>query len=235
MADLWVSHLGVVPYREAFDLQRRLRDRRAAGDLPDLLLVLEHLPVYTKGKRSDPADLPMGEDWYRAQGIDVCETDRGGRVTYHGPGQLVAYPIMAVDRVADFVHAMERAMVAALADEGLDAEPRDTPFTGVWVGGRKIGSIGVRVRDGVSMHGLAVNVDNDLQPFEWIVPCGIDHVRMTSVSRETGRSRSLPCFRKRMAYRFAEAFGRRQRLVSARRLVEGRVQRDAPVPAGVAS
>jgi lipoate-protein ligase B len=121
--------------------------------------------------------------------------------------------------VAEFVHAMEGAMVAALADEGLDAEPRDTPFTGVWVGDRKIGSIGVRVRDGVSMHGLAVNVDNDLQPFEWIVPCGIDHVRMTSVSRETGRVRSLPCFRKRMAYRFAEAFGRRQRLVSLPRLL----------------
>jgi lipoate-protein ligase B len=185
-----------------------------------VLLVLEHPPVYTKGKRTEPGDLPMGDDWYRLQGIEVCETDRGGRVTYHGPGQLVAYPIMAVERVADFVHAMEGAMVSALADEGVAAEPRDTPFTGVWVGDRKIGSIGVRVRDGVSMHGLAINVDNDLQPFEWIVPCGIDHVRMTSVSSETGRARSLPCFRKRLAYRFAEAFGRRQRLVSGRRLLE---------------
>jgi lipoate-protein ligase B len=220
MAELWVAHLGAVPYREAFELQRRLRDRRAAGELEDLLLVLEHPPVYTKGKRSEPADLPMGEDWYRAQGIDVCETDRGGRVTYHGPGQLVAYPIMAVERVADFVHAMEAAMISALADEGIAAAARDTPFTGVWAGDRKIGSIGVRVREGVSMHGLAVNVDNDLQPFEWIVPCGIDHVRVTSVSRETGRANSLPCFRKRMAYRFAEAFGRRQRLVSLGRLLE---------------
>jgi lipoate-protein ligase B len=185
-----------------------------------VLLVLEHPPVYTKGKRTEPGDLPMGEDWYRLQGIDVCETDRGGRVTYHGPGQLVAYPIMAVERVADFVHAMEGAMVSALADEGVAAEPRDTPFTGVWVGDRKIGSIGVRVRDGVSTHGLAINVDNDLQPFEWIVPCGIDHVRMTSVSNETGRAQSLPCFRKRLAYRFAEAYGRRQRLVSAGRLAQ---------------
>jgi lipoate-protein ligase B len=220
VAELWVAHLGVLPYQDGFELQRRLRERRAAGDLPDLLLVLEHTPVYTKGKRTEPGDLPMGEDWYRAQGIEVCETDRGGRVTYHGPGQLVAYPIMTVDRVADFVHAMERAMVAALADEGVAAEPRDTPFTGVWAGDRKIGSIGVRVREGVSMHGLAVNVDNDLQPFEWIVPCGIDHVRMTSVSRETGKPDSLACFRKRMAYRFAEAFGRRQRLVSIGRLME---------------
>jgi lipoate-protein ligase B len=220
VAELWVAHLGAVPYREAFELQRLLRDRRAAEELPDVLLVLEHPPVYTKGKRTEPGDLPMGEDWYRAQGIDVCDTDRGGRVTYHGPGQLVAYPIMAVERVADFVHSMEDAMVAALADEGVVAEARDTPFTGVWAGDRKIGSIGVRVREGVSMHGLAVNVDNDLQPFDWIVPCGIDHVRMTSVSRETGRAGSLPCFRKRMAYRFADAFGRRQRLVSLRRLLE---------------
>jgi lipoate-protein ligase B len=220
VAELWVAHLRELPYGEAHELQRRLRDRRAAGELPDLLLVLEHPPVYTKGKRTEAGDLPMGEDWYRLQGIEVCDTDRGGRVTYHGPGQLVAYPIMAVERVADFVHAMEDAMVAALADEGLTADPRDTPLTGVWVGERKIGSIGVRVRDGVSMHGLAVNVDNDLQPFEWIVPCGIDHVRMTSVSRETGRAPSLPCFRRRMAYRFAEAFGRRQRLVSPRRLLE---------------
>jgi lipoyl(octanoyl) transferase len=197
-----------------------------------MLLVLEHPPVYTKGKRSEPGDLPMGEDWYRAQGIEVCDTDRGGRVTYHGPGQLVAYPIMTVERVADFVHSMEDAMVAALADEGVAAEPRDTPFTGVWAGDGKIGSIGVRVREGVSMHGLAVNVDNDLQPFEWIVPCGIDHVRMTSVSRETGRAGSLPCFRKRMAYRFAEAFGRRQRLVSLGRLHE-REEAGSRAPAGV--
>jgi lipoate-protein ligase B len=234
VAELRVAHLGEVPYEEAFELQRHLRDRRAAGALPDVLLVLEHPPVYTKGKRTERGDLPMGEDWYRAQGIDVCDTDRGGRVTYHGPGQLVAYPIMAVERVADFVHAMEDAMVAALADEGVVAEPRDTPFTGVWAGDRKIGSIGVRVREGVSMHGLAVNVDNDLQPFEWIVPCGIDHVRMTSVSRETRRAGSLPCFRKRMAYRFAEAFGRRQRLVSLERLLE-REAAGERVPAGISA
>jgi lipoate-protein ligase B len=220
VAELWVAQLGTVPYRDGIALQERLRSRRQAGEVPDLLLVLEHPPVYTKGKRTEPGDLPMGEDWYGAQGIEVCETDRGGRVTYHGPGQLVAYPIMAVERVADFVHTMERAIVAALDDEGIAADVRDTPFTGVWSGDAKIASIGVRVSGGVTTHGLAVNVDNDLQPFEWIVPCGIDHVRMTSVCKETGRGRSLPCFRKRMAWRFAEAFGMRQRIVSSRRLVE---------------
>jgi lipoate-protein ligase B len=220
VAELWVTQLGAVPYRDGVTLQETLRARRQAGELPDLLLVLEHPPVYTKGRRTEPADLPMGEDWYRAQGIDVCDTDRGGRVTYHGPGQLVAYPIMAVDRVADFVHTMERAMVAALADEGIAAEPRGTPFTGVWVGASKVGAIGVRVSAGVSTHGLAVNVDNDLQPFDWIVPCGIDHARMTSVSKETGRHPSLPCFRKRLAWQFAEAFGMRQRIVSPRRVLD---------------
>jgi lipoate-protein ligase B len=217
--DLWVAQLGTIPYREGVELQEALRGRRHAEEIPDALLVLEHPPVYTKGKRTTPADLPMEEDWYRARGIDVCETDRGGRVTYHGPGQLVAYPIMAIERVADFVHTMEAAIVAALADEGIDAHVRDTPFTGVWAGDSKIASIGVRVTAGVTTHGLAVNVDNDLQPFEWIVPCGIDHVRMTSVSLETGRARSLPCFRRHMAHRFAEAFGYRQRLVSERRLL----------------
>jgi lipoyl(octanoyl) transferase len=220
VAELWVAQLGTIPYREGVALQDTLRARRQAGELPDLLLVLEHEPVYTKGKRTEPGDLPMGEDWYRGQGIDVCDTDRGGRVTYHGPGQLVAYPIMEVERVADFVHAMERAIVAALADEGIGAEARDTPFTGVWVVDSKIASIGVRVSGGVTTHGLAVNVDNDLQPFEWIVPCGIDHVRVTSVSRETACAPSLPCFRKRMAWRFAEAFDKRQRLVSPRRILE---------------
>jgi lipoate-protein ligase B len=223
MQELWVSQLGSVPYAEAFELQRALRDRRAAGDLPDLLLVLEHPPVYTRGRRTEPGDLPMSEDWYRERGIEVEDTDRGGRVTYHGPGQLVAYPIMAVERIADFVHTMEAAIVTALADEGVAAEPRPVPFTGVWAGDAKIASIGVRVREGVSMHGLAVNVDNDLQPFDWIVPCGIDHVQVTSLSRETGRTPSLPCFRKRLAYRFSEAFERRQRLVSPGRLVEREV------------
>ena len=220
MAELWVAQLGTVPYEDGIRLQETLRERRQAGGVPDVLLVLEHPPVYTKGRRTEAADLPMGEDWYRARGIDVRDTDRGGRVTYHGPGQLVAYPIMAVDRVADFVHTMEGAIVAALADEGIAAEVRETPLTGVWAGDAKIASIGVRLSGGVTTHGLAVNVDNDLAPFEWIVPCGIDHVRMTSVSKETGRAGLLPCFRKRMAWRFAEAFGMRQRIVSPRRIIE---------------
>jgi lipoyl(octanoyl) transferase len=219
MAELWVAHLGTVPYDEGVAIQEGVRARRQSDEVPDALLLLEHPPVYTKGRRTEPADLPMGEDWYRLQGIEVRDSDRGGRVTYHGPGQLVGYPIVAVRDVPGYVRTMERAIVAALADEGIEAEVRPE-LTGVWAGDAKIGSIGVHVSRGVTTHGFAINVDNDLQPFEWIVPCGIDHVRMTSVCRETGRAGGLRCFRRRMAHRFAEAFGLRQRLVSQRRLLE---------------
>ena len=167
-----------------------------------MLLLLEHPPVYTKGRRTEPSDLPMGEDWYLSQGIEVADSDRGGRVTYHGPGQLVGYPIMRVREVPAYVHTMETAMIAALADEGIEAEVREG-LTGVWAGESKIGSIGVHVSRGVTTHGFAVNVDNDLQPFEWIVPCGIDGVRMTSVSRRPAAPARMPCFRKRVAWRFA--------------------------------
>jgi len=214
-----VVNLGMVPYRDALALQVELRDARQADVIPDVLLLLEHHPVLTRGRRTDAADLPMGESWYRSQGIDVADSDRGGRVTYHGPGQLVGYPIMRVREVHAYVHTMESAIVRALADEGIEAEVRDG-LTGVWAGEAKIGSIGVHVSRGVTTHGFAVNVDGDLQPFEWIRPCGLDHVRMTSVLKETGRTGSMPCFRKRAAWRFAQAFGRRQRLVSEARLRE---------------
>jgi lipoyl(octanoyl) transferase len=217
--ELWVAQLGTLPYREGVALQEQIRARRQAGEIPDSLLLLEHPPVYTKGRRSEPADLPMGEDWYGLQGIEVEDSDRGGRVTYHGPGQLVGYPIMAARDVPIYIETMESALIAALHAEGIEARIRDG-LTGVWAGDGKIGSIGVHVSRGVTTHGFAVNVDNDLQPFEWIVPCGIEHVRMTSVCKETGRTDHLSCFRKRMAHAFAEAFGRRQRLVSPQRLTE---------------
>ena len=228
MAELWVAQLGTVPYRDGVAQQETLRERRQAGAIPDLLLVLEHPPVYTKGRRTEPGDLPMGEDWYRAQGIDVADTDRGGRVTYHGPGQLVAYPIMRIGDVVEYLRVMERGIIAALGDEQVDAQIRDG-LTGVWVDDRKIGSIGVHVQRGVTTHGWAINVDNDLQPFEWIVPCGIDNVRMTSLYKETGRTGGMGCFRKRVAWRFAEAYGLRQRIVSVDRLRE-----PAPVASVVA-
>jgi lipoate-protein ligase B len=218
VAELWVANLGRLPYAEGVALQDRIRTARQTGAIPDCLLLLEHDPVYTKGRRSERADLPMGDDWYRAQGIEVAETTRGGRVTYHGPGQLVGYPIMAIDDVIAYVRTLERAVIAALAEEDVEAEVRDG-LTGIWVGDRKIGSIGVHVSRGVTMHGFAVNVDCDLQPFEWIVPCGIEGVRMTSLYVESGRTGAMSCFRKRVAYRMASAFGLRQRIVTPERLL----------------
>jgi lipoyl(octanoyl) transferase len=222
--ELWVCQLGQVEYREGVALQEELRARVQAGELPGLLLCLEHPPVYTLGRRSEPGDLPMGEAWYRSQGIDVVQTDRGGKLTYHGPGQLVGYPIMPIADVVGYLRRMEDAIVAALAEEGIAAGPREG-LTGVWVEDRKIASIGVHVARGVTTHGFAVNVDNDLQPFEWVVACGLPGVRMTSVCAETGRGDHLERFRERMAFRFAEAFGLRRRIVTTERLRGSR-----PVP-----
>jgi lipoyl(octanoyl) transferase len=213
---LWFCHLGVVEYRQADALQERIRAARQADAIPDTLLLLEHNPVCTRGRRSAPGELGMGEDWYRLQGIDVVDTDRGGFVTYHGPGQLVGYPIMRVSDVREFVATMQRAIIAALGDEGITARDRcaeGVAYTGVWVGERKIASIGVHMSRGVTKHGFAVNVDNDLQPFEFIVPCRLDGVRMTSVTAETRVGGHLPAFRERMAQRFADAFGRTGRAV----------------------
>jgi lipoyl(octanoyl) transferase len=229
VSEIWVCNLGVVEYREALALQQRLRTARQEEAIPDVLLLLEHWPVYTRGRRSAAGELPMGEDWYLAQGIEIVQTDRGGKVTYHGPGQLVGYPILRTDDVVGYVRTLEDALVGALAEEGVVARARaeeGPAYTGVWVEDRKIASIGVHLSRGVSTHGFAVNVENDLQPFGWIVPCGLDGVRMTSLIKETRRMAGcLKCFRRRTAWHVAEALGHRQRLVSRARLEAAAVPR----------
>lgn len=229
--EMWVCHLGLVPYERGVAMQERVRARRQAGEIADTLLLLEHPPTYTRGRRAGAEELPFPEDFYRGRGIAVHDTDRGGRVTYHGPGQLVGYPIMATEDVVAHVRTMERAIVAALGQVGVAAHARaqDGPdYTGVWVGGRagaaerKIASIGVHVSRGVTTHGFAVNVDNDLEPFTWVVACGLPGVAMTSLARESrGECESLACFRRRTAHSFCQAHGRRQRLVSPGRLGVG--------------
>jgi lipoyl(octanoyl) transferase len=223
--ELWVAQLGEVGYEEALALQEDARAARQAGRIPDVMLLLEHPRVYTRGRRSAPGELSMGEDFYRAQGIGIVEVNRGGKITYHGPGQLVGYPIVAVDDVVEYVRTLERALVAALAQEGVSSRARveDGPdYTGVWVQERKIASIGVHVARGVTTHGFAVNVDNDLEPFSWVLACGLDGVSMTSLAAEKPGHRPgaplMDCFRKRTAFAVAQALGRRQRLVSRARL-----------------
>ena len=228
MREVLTARLGLVPYEEARDLQKRIEAARHAGEIPDVLLLLEHPPVYTKGRRTDPRELGMGEDWYRMQGIDVQESDRGGRVTYHGPGQLVGYPIVSLkpygDDVQAYVRRLERLMIDSLAPYGIEAEVIDG-LTGVWVGGRppegrKIGSIGVHVSRGVTTHGFAVNVNNDLQPFEWVVPCGIENVRMTSLTRELRAEQDMDAYMDLVSTLFGEIFERRPVAIEPTALAE---------------
>jgi lipoyl(octanoyl) transferase len=209
VAELLVRELGTIPYLDALEIQERVRAQVQAGEQPDTLLLLEHPPVYTLGRRSAPGDLAMGEDWYRAQGFDVVTTDRGGKLTYHGPGQLVGYPIVHVDDVLAYVRSLERALAAALHDVGIEPRLRTDEgpdYTGVWVGERKIASIGVHVAKGVTTHGFAVNVDNDLRPFGLVVACGLPDVQMTSI-REEGSAATLPEVSERAVTRLAEELG----------------------------
>ena len=217
-AELLVVRCGLVSYDEGLVAQRWLSDARQDGSIPDVLLLLEHPPVYTRGRRSSPEELPMATEWYGLQGIEVRDTDRGGQVTYHGPGQLVAYPIVSLapygGDVLAYVRKLERAMIAAIGDFGIEAGPIEGE-TGVWVHGdgrpRKIGSIGLHISRGVTTHGLAVNVNNDLQPFEWVIPCGIDDCAVTSVSRELGAEQDFDAFATAITNRYCETFDREPR------------------------
>jgi len=191
---LEVLHLGRVPYGEALALQRTLAERRIAGDIDrDVLLLLEHPPVITLGRTAQGTHLLAARDALAARGVEVCEVERGGDVTYHGPGQLVGYPILDLSRYRQDLHwylrQLEEALIVALAELGIPAERRQG-LTGVWTHGRKIASIGVHVRRWVTWHGFALNVSTDLAAFDLIVPCGISGVEMTSIARETGSGES---------------------------------------------
>jgi lipoyl(octanoyl) transferase len=204
---------GLVPYTIAFGVQKRLEDARQAGEIPDVLLLLEHPPVYTRGRRFTPDELPMGVEWYQAQGIEVVDTDRGGRVTYHGPGQLVGYPVVSLrpygDDVHEYIRRMEQVIMDSLARHGVEAGPIGG-LTGVWTREpRKIASIGVHVNRGVTTHGFAINVNNDLQPFEWIVPCGIDDCRMSSLARESRHEQDMEELEDTVCREFGRVYGRR--------------------------
>lgn len=249
MPELLVASCGQVPYDAARRAQKRLERARHRGEIPDVLLLLEHPPVYTRGRRADPSELPMGVDWYRERGIEVTDTDRGGRVTYHGPGQLVAYPIVSLrpyrDDVAGYIGRMERAIVSALDDSGVPAQVI-AGLTGVWTRGerppggtaRKIASIGIHVNRSIATHGLAVNVGNDLEPFEWIVPCGIEAVRMTSLREELGEAQDIGAFAATLAARFGEAYERQPVEIPVAELTArvdgvGALVGTAPAPVGL--
>jgi lipoyl(octanoyl) transferase len=224
--ELWVCELGLVPYREAIATQELVAARRRADELPDTLLLLEHPPVYTRGRRADGAELLRADSFYDARGVEVIDTDRGGRITYHGPGQLVGYPIMRVADVVAYLRSLEAAIIAALAREGVRARSRSSEgpdFTGVWVQQRKIASIGVHVSHSVSTHGFAINVDNELEPFSFITACGLAGVEMTSLERELPRGSELDTrrFLAAVVKQFCATFERRPRVVAPSELTAG--------------
>jgi lipoyl(octanoyl) transferase len=189
----YLLELGQVPYQEAWDLQRALAGAVSQGAIPDTVILLEHPPVVTLGRRTDAGELHVPE----GAEVDVVETDRGGKSTYHGPGQLVAYPILDLERhgkdVKKYVRDLEEALIRTLAPLGIEATRLDG-LTGVWLQRppRKLASIGVHISRWVTTHGYALNVDLDPAPFtEWITACGLEDAAFTTIARELGRPVSV--------------------------------------------
>ncbi|HET8836352.1 MAG TPA: lipoyl(octanoyl) transferase LipB [Gemmatimonadales bacterium] len=187
---LRVADLGPRPYEEVLELQRRLcRERMAGEQQDDLLLLVEHEPVVTLGRGTRPSSVRLTPGDFAARGVTLVEVERGGDATFHGPGQVVGYPVLDLREHREDLHwylrQLEGVLIAALAELGVPAE-RNPGLTGVWTRGRKIASIGIHVKQWVTFHGFALNVTTDLRGFDLIVPCGIDGVLMTSVAAELG-------------------------------------------------
>lgn len=188
---LQVRDLGRMSYRQAWDVQLETHAAVAAGELPPTLLLVEHPPVITFGRKGGREHLLADESFLRAQGFDLFDIERGGDVTYHGPGQLVGYPILRVGRrVRDYLRSLEAVMVRVLQHFGVEGEG-SPGYAGVWVGDRKVVAIGVAIKRDVSFHGFAMNVHTDLKHFEYIVPCGISDKGVTSLSELLGRAVGL--------------------------------------------
>jgi lipoyl(octanoyl) transferase len=209
--ELWTVPLGRVPYAEALELQRSIaRDRISGAISQDVLLLMEHPPVITLGRSSKGKNLTASPEFLESRGVELFEVERGGDVTFHGPGQLVGYPIIDLKRHRQDLHwylrSIEQALINALADYGIPGD-RNTSYTGVWTRGKKIASIGVHARDWVTWHGFALNVTTELSYFNLIVPCGIDGVVMTSIARELGVEKiSARDVTDRVTAKFADAF-----------------------------
>jgi lipoate-protein ligase B len=218
MQDLCIAKsLGLVPYQEAWDLQVSIHTQVAEGNSPNSLLLLEHPHVYTLGRRGQTSDILADASLLQELRAEVHHVDRGGEVTYHGPGQLVGYPIVNLRQwrggPLKFVQALELTLISALAEYGIMAESEDRP-TGVWVGNAKIAAIGVRVSQGVSMHGFALNVSPDLSYFKHIVPCGLPDADVTSMAQQSDYAPEVGDVAELVTRCFGEAFGMRMELTN---------------------
>ena len=202
---------GLLDYGEALRLQHHLVAARKSGALAsDLLILLEHPPVFTLGRRGGRENLIVPADFLAKAGIQVIQAERGGNITYHGPGQLVAYLILDLEAakigVKDFVHFLEEVMIRTSAEWEVVAE-RNPVNRGIWVGNSKMGSIGIAIRRGITYHGLAFNVDVSLEPFGWINPCGLPDVGVTSLKLASGRSLDMPSVRRVFKSHIQTIFG----------------------------
>lgn len=213
---LAVDRRGLVPYAEGLALQDELVGRRRADEIPDTLVLLQHPHVITLGSSADPAHVLMGEEERAERGVELFEAGRGGDVTYHGPGQLVAYPILDLkpDRkdLHRYLRDLEEVLIRVAADYGVEARRREG-LTGIWTGRGKLAAIGVRVSSGwISSHGVALNVSADLGFFDAIVPCGLEGEAVTSLERETGRSVDVEAVSETLSRCFADVFEREIRV-----------------------
>lgn len=201
--------LGLIEYGEAYDIQKRLWSQKTGGHAADALLLLEHPPTFTMGKSSKLGNLLLTKEELVREGISLFFTDRGGDITYHGPGQLVVYPIIDLKSrgkdIHRYVQGLEEVVIQALAELSIEAR-RDEKNVGVWVGNEKIAAIGVSVRRWVTMHGLALNVNPILEHFSFINPCGIPNGRVTSISKLLGQDLPLETVGERVVAHFAEVF-----------------------------
>ncbi len=200
-----------IDYREAWALQEKLITARRVGILPnDIVLFLEHPPVFTLGRRGGRECMLVSDAFLEKAGIPIIQVERGGYITYHGPGQLVVYPIVDLQtakiKVVDFVSGLEDVMLQTAHNWGIAAERNDAN-RGIWVGPKKMGSIGIAVRRGISFHGLALNIHTDLTPFTWIRPCGLQDVQMTSIQQESNQSISMQQVRTVLKKQFEAVFG----------------------------
>ena len=224
---LYWSWLGRRPYAETFALQEAIRSQIKADEGPERLLLLEHDPVFTLGRNASADDIVADPDWLSRHGVEVYESNRGGQVTYHGPGQLVGYPIVDLnpDRrdIGRYVHDLQEVLIRSLADHDIEARRRDgKEHIGVWVGEAKIASIGVHLSRWVTLHGFALNVAPQLDHFAGIVACGLSDVTMTSIERQDVAVPELPVFAATVAHHFAAVFERR-RVIEADSAIVDRV------------
>ena len=202
--------LGLVDYKEAWDLQKKIFELRRGNQIPDTFFMLQHPHTYTLGKVADKSNLLSSEEQLKDAGVSVYEIDRGGDITYHGPGQIVGYPIISLSGWKEDTHlylrSLEEIIIQTLSSYGIESG-RNPKYTGVWIGDRKIAAIGIKVSRWITMHGFAFNINTDLSFFNGIIPCGIKEKEVTSLQKELGREIDIEEVKNILLEKFTEVFG----------------------------